>query len=70
MNILTGPYNDKNEVGGAKAATDEIIIILPFLFLTIDGKNNLLSAITEIPKTLKNFSSSSIDVLINEEGIA
>ena len=42
MKVLTGPYITWIAAGGANAATDEIIIILPFFLLIIEGKNILV----------------------------
>jgi len=47
--------------GGEKAATDETTIISLTSF-NHPERNILVIAITEIPKTLINFSSSSIEV--------
>ncbi|MNL78407.1 hypothetical protein D3C87_2047830 [compost metagenome] len=51
--------------GGAKAATEETIIIFPLPLSSIPGINIFDNAITETPSTLINFSSSSIGVSWN-----
>ena len=64
-----GPYKTWIDEGGVNEATEDMIIILPDFFSSISGIKALHKAITDVPKTLINFSSTSIDVLWNWDSI-
>ena len=67
MKVLIGPYNGWIDDGGEKAATDETIMILPYPLSIIPERKIFVIAMTEIPRTLINFSSSSFDQTPMEE---
>ena len=70
MNVFRGPYITCIAAGGANAATDETIIILPCFFLIISRTKSLVKEITEVPKTLIHFSSSSTEFFSKDSGRA